>query len=59
MIVNPIGCETEGDVTSKAFVAARNGYPEGTIDFLEVRPAQRWFVCGLQADEQGECFWQK
>lgn len=58
LIVNPIGCETESDVCSKAVAAARNGYPMGTIDVLEVRPNQRWFVCGLQADVAGECHWQ-
>ena len=58
MVVNPIGCETEGDITTKAFAAARNGYPQGAIDVVEVRANQRWFVCGPQADLSGECFWQ-
>jgi hypothetical protein len=58
MVVNPIGCETEGDITTKAVAAARNGYPQGTIDVVEIRAKQRWFVFGLQADLSGECFWQ-
>lgn len=58
LVVNPIGCETEADVCNKAFLAARNGYPTGTIDILEVRPNQGWHVYGLQADVAGECFWQ-
>jgi hypothetical protein len=58
MIVDPIGCETEGDVIAKAFVAARNGYPRGTIDVMEIRPNQNWFVCGLPADASSQCWWQ-
>lgn len=58
MIVNPTGCETECNIATKAVVAARNGYPAGNIDVLEIRPNQLWYVCGLQADESGECWWQ-
>lgn len=58
MIVTPVGCETEQDVTAKAFVAARNGYPLGTIEICEVRPNQLWYVCGLPADKDNECWWQ-
>ncbi len=59
MIVNPIGCETDDQIATKAFVAARNGYPTGCIDITEIRPKQRWFVCGLPADASGECWWQQ
>jgi hypothetical protein len=58
MIVNPIGCETEENIITKAFVAARNGYPQGNIDVMEVRQNQKWFVCGLPADATNECWWQ-
>jgi hypothetical protein len=58
MIVSPLGCESDSDIETKAFLAARNGYPKGMIGVKEIRPNSKWQVYGRQADEAGECFWQ-
>jgi len=58
MVVSFAGMETEEQAIAAACVAARLGYPLGTIDAVEVQTG-RWYVAGAQADESGLCHWLK
>lgn len=56
IVVKFDGIETEEQAVSVAIGAIRNGYPIGTIDFIEVESG-KWCPTGNPANEAGTAIW--
>lgn len=56
LVVKVDGIETEEQAINIASLAARNGYPIGSIDIVSVQ-AGRWCPIGLPANECGTAVW--
>ena len=56
LVVPFAGIETEEQAITAACVAARNGYPTGTIDCVSVESG-KWCPTGGSADEKGLIRW--
>ena len=56
LVVPFAGIETEKQAITAACVAARNGYPIGTIDCISVESG-KWCPTGGAADDAGQIVW--